>query len=262
MTPNYAPISVVIPCWRCKDTIERALDSVLKQSLLPAQIILVDDLSDDGTLEFIKSLAEVGPKGTIQVCALNVNGGPGLARNAGWDLATQPWIAFLDADDAWHPEKIKTQFLWLQKNPKVVLCGHLSEFMPKKYITKVDRLYPKKVSLLTMLFSNLLPTRSIMLKSDLPYRFVSGRSEDYRLWLQIICKGHEVYILKNYLAFFFKPEYSSSGFSGDLWRHEKAELDVIGWVFKNGHINNFAYAFFYSWSYFKYIRRVFLTLFK
>jgi len=107
MTDKNIPISVIIPCFRSTDTIERAVLSVVNQTVLPSQIILIDDASNDGSIEKLFALQKEYPLANISVEVMPVNGGPGLARNRGWELATEPWLAFLDADDAWHPKSYR-----------------------------------------------------------------------------------------------------------------------------------------------------------
>jgi hypothetical protein len=102
------PISVVIPAHDAAATIARAVESVLRQTCRPAEIIVVDDGSRDATA----AVARTSGASTVvsQAC-----GGPAAARNAGVRLCSQPWIALLDADDAWNPHKLERQWgalLW------------------------------------------------------------------------------------------------------------------------------------------------------
>ena len=100
---NTAPVSVLIPCYCCTETIERAVRSVVAQTLLPAEVWLIDDGSpDEGrTLETLNTLQQrYGDQTRVEVLSFTENRGLAAARNAGWDAATQPYIALLDADDA------------------------------------------------------------------------------------------------------------------------------------------------------------------
>ena len=184
-------ISVIIPCFRCQETVERALNSVLAQSLQPAEVFLIDDASGDGTLDLLRELERMHAP-LVTVISLAENGGPGLARNSGWDAASQPWIAFLDADDAWHPRKLEIQWGWLSAHPEVDLCGHDTRWAVDGRIDHPVNAAPQVtwLNLKQMLISNRLPTRSVMLRRELPLRF-RGRdvAEDYLLWLQIIADG-------------------------------------------------------------------------
>ena len=119
---SRAPVSVVIPCYHSAGTIERALDSVAVQSWLPAEVIVVDDAGDDGTPELLGLLAGKHP--WLRTVRLDSNQGSASARNAGWEAATQTLVAFLDADDAWHPRKLEVQTALMLGNPEVAITGH------------------------------------------------------------------------------------------------------------------------------------------
>ncbi len=254
-------ISVIIPCFRCRDTILRALDSVLSQTLQPKEILLIDDASGDDSLDLLLDLERMHAP-LLRVIALTENSGPGFARNAGWEVATQPWLAFLDADDAWHPRKLEVQWRWLNTHPEVALCGHGT-----RLVTDGIREYPVELSpratslnLVKMLISNQLPTRSVMLRRDLSFRF-GGRevTEDYLLWLQIISAGVPAWRLETALACSFRPEFSPGGYSGQLWTHEKRELSALLGLRSSGHLSWLAWAASSSWSLAKFLRRCWLS---
>jgi glycosyltransferase involved in cell wall biosynthesis len=88
-------ISVVIPAFNRERTIGRAIGSVLSQSYQPSEIIVVDDGSTDGTAEVVSAHG-----GSVR-CVSQANAGASAARNRGVELATAPWVAFLDSDDHW-----------------------------------------------------------------------------------------------------------------------------------------------------------------
>lgn len=96
-------ISVVIPAYNAADTISDAIASVLDQSYAVHEIIVVDDGSSDDTAALVRGRF---PNVRVETVA---NGGPSRARNHGLRLATGEWIAFLDADDRWHPDKLQVQ---------------------------------------------------------------------------------------------------------------------------------------------------------
>jgi glycosyltransferase involved in cell wall biosynthesis len=104
-------ISVIIPAFNAAAYIQRALESVLRQTRPADEIIVVDDGSTDGTAQAVRSL----DKGILLISQKNA--GTGAARNTGIKAASGDWIAFLDADDLWLPEKLQLQQQHLLRNP-------------------------------------------------------------------------------------------------------------------------------------------------
>lgn len=255
----FAPIAVVIPCYRCQADVTRALDSVLSQTLQPAEILLIDDASGDGTLDVLHQFEKAhAPR--LRVIALEQNGGPGLARNAGWDAATQPWLAFLDADDAWHPRKLEIQWAWLLDHPEVVLCGHDSQFTEGHINHPVDAASKAtRLTMYKMLVSCRLPTRSVMIRCDLPFRF-QGRSvtEDYLLWLQVIAANLPAYRIEVCLAYSLRPDFSPGGYSGQLWTHEKRELAALQVLRAERKLSLIVFSVSCGWSLLKFLRRLWI----
>src|SRR5690625_1846763 len=99
---QYGSIAVVIPCYCAHRVVDRCLRSVMSQTILPRQIILVDDASPDNglTVRALRRLKDEFSSTTrIDIVLLPKNSGPSGARNAGWDLSEQEFVAFLDADD-------------------------------------------------------------------------------------------------------------------------------------------------------------------
>jgi len=108
-----ASISVIIPHFRRADLISATLDSVLQQSLEPLEIIVVDDASGGDT---VKSLERFEPE--IKLITLAENVGVSEARNLGVKAASGVYVAFLDSDDLWEPQKLATQWAYLQSHPE------------------------------------------------------------------------------------------------------------------------------------------------
>jgi glycosyltransferase involved in cell wall biosynthesis len=257
--PERCPVSVVIPCWRCADVVGRAFASVVAQTLQPGEIILVDDASGDDTLDALHGLATRLPRGFVKVLSLPKNGGPGIARNAGWDAAQGDYVAFLDADDAWHSRKLEIQMEWMARDPSVDLCGHASRLRQVGEAEPVVEgvLKARTVSLFDVLFRNPVLTRTVILKREIPMRF-EGRAilEDHLLWIELLAAGKECRVLDAPLAFCFRPEFSPGGYSGDLWRTERRELNALAMARRKGLISSGAVALAAGWSLTKYARRL------
>ena len=229
--PNVAPrapVSAVIPCFRCKETIRRAVASVARQSLVPAELILVDDASEDGTLAILTDLRGEFGERWVRIIALDRNSGPSGARNAGWDAASGKYIAFLDADDAWHPRKTEIQHAFMEAHPEVALCGHGHRRLSDgdSLNTQLRRPGYRSISLGALLLSNRFVTPSAMVRRDIPLRFRPDkrRMEDHLLWIEIASEGGRLARLNEVLAFTFKAPVGAAGLSAHTWEMRKAEL--------------------------------------
>ncbi|MGB4811963.1 MAG: glycosyltransferase family 2 protein [Methylophilaceae bacterium] len=259
-----AYVSVIIPCYRCATTIARAVSSVAEQIFRPAEVILVDDASGDATLEIINSLKNQYGS-WVKVVELKKNVGAASARNAGWNLATQPYIAFLDSDDAWHPRKVEIQYGYMSNNSSVVMSGHLFRELPEDVVDKlnwpVELLSIQKVTWKQLQFKNPFVTPSVMLKKDIPFRFSEGKRymEDYLLWMEIVGANLVVVKLNIELAAIFKPMYGVSGLSSNLWLMEKAELSNYKYLYSQNKLNFLQYTFFKTFSFIKFIRRLLIV---
>ena len=111
---SHPTVSVVIPTYNARSTIERALQSVANQSLNAIEVIVIDDASTDDTINIVSEFSATS-KIAIRILRSDQNAGPGSARNRGWDSSTGEFIAFLDADDVWHPQKLEIQVREMQQ---------------------------------------------------------------------------------------------------------------------------------------------------
>lgn len=224
------PVSAIIPCYNCCDTIERALYSVVNQTCCPDEVFLINDASTDNTLQRLFDLQKKYGKTWIRLISLPQNQGPGAARNFGWKQSSVPYLAFLDADDAWHPEKIKLQYDWMKNHPDVAVSSHRCiQLAPHCSVWDLPKnrvgysLKPFK-----LLIWNQMLTRSVMLQRMLPFRFPEDKrySEDYYLWLEMALNGIKAWYLDIPLAVSFKSSYGEAGLSRNLIAMEKGELDT------------------------------------
>ncbi len=258
-----APVSVVVPCYRCAATIARAVSSVAAQTQRPTEVILVDDASGDATLQQLHALqAQYGP--WVRVVALGTNVGAASARNKGWALATQPYIAFLDADDAWHPQKIAIQYGYMQQHPEVTLSGHLCRQLQGETQGMTDwpiTWTPGAVQSVTwsqLLLRHQFVTPSVMLKREITPRFFEGarHMEDHRLWLEIVGTPLPTVRLQAELAAVYKPVYGASGLSADMWRMERAELANYRYFHGRGKLSMVQLFLLQGFSLVKFVRRL------
>ena len=121
MTPLL--ISSIVPVFNGEQYLKEALDSIRAQTYRPLEIIVADDGSTDGTAAVVAGYGE-------QVRYLfQPNAGPAAARNLGLNAAQGEFVAFLDHDDLWHPEKLARQMARFQARPDLDLCvTHVRNF--------------------------------------------------------------------------------------------------------------------------------------
>lgn len=260
------PVSVVIPCYRCDDTIARALASVARQSARPAEVILVDDYSNDGgrTLAELERLREKYRDAVdIRILALPKNCGAGEARNEGWASATQEFVAFLDADDAWHSEKLAIQIPWMQSHPDYVLSSHGS--LERKSFSADDAVVrPVAFSTVcpaSMLFQNQIVTRSVVVRRSIRHRFRPGMryAEDYHLWLRILFDQEAVGRLRAPLAYSYKRGYGAGGLSANLPEMHCGALICFRGLREDRLISHGQYVAAVLYENIKYWRRILIT---
>lgn len=112
-----------------------------------------------------------------------------------------------------------------------------------------------------MLFRNPIPTRSVILRKDLPYRFGEKmHAEDYLLWLHLAYNGKNLWKLPMPLAFAFRPDFSAEGFSGSLLKHELCELRVYKSLYQADLISLRLCLFAGLFSVLKFFRRCLIVL--
>lgn len=135
-------ISVVIPVWNREEWIASAVSSVLEQSYCDYELIIVDDGSTDHTLKVLEdSLSHTSKtaKKSIQIHSMKRNQGVSKARNTGIKLGNSEWVAFLDSDDRWHPQKLQRQKDYLRLHPEYKVC-----FTEEVWIRNGRRVNPKQ----------------------------------------------------------------------------------------------------------------------
>ena len=105
-------VSVVVPTHNRRPLLEETLGTIFRQRGVDVEIIVVDDGSSDDTSTFVASMAD----GRLKLIRHDVALGVSAARNAGLEAATQPWVAFIDDDDLWAPDKLVTQIEAMRSN--------------------------------------------------------------------------------------------------------------------------------------------------
>lgn len=253
-------VSVIIPAYNSASTIIRALQSVVAQTLAPLEIIVVDDASIDNTCEVAANFASASSI-PLRVITQPTNSGPSAARNAGWGAATGDYIAFLDADDQWHPRKIELQYSVMHDRPEISMSCHGHHFSSSTTWTDIPNNDTKAipVSFHKFLIRNRCATPTVMLKRNISERFDSRKrfAEDYLLWMQITANHGPALRLEAQLAHCSNPGYGGSGQSGKLLKMELSEIGGFITLRKSKVIGFITLGLVVIWSWIKFGIRLF-----
>ena len=188
-------ISVIVPTHNRAQLLARALQSIVTQATPPMEVIVVDDGSNDGTEEVVCTRFP-----EVQYIRQN-NQGVSNTRNRGIEAARGDWLAFLDSDDEWLPQKLTSQKEMLAANPKYKIC-HTDEIWirngtrvnaMKKHTKTGGFIFERCLPLCVVSPSSVLIHRSVfdevgLFNEDLP------TCEDYDLWLRICARFPVLYV--------------------------------------------------------------------
>lgn len=188
-------ISVVCPTWNSEKHIERALRSIFYQKDKPDEVVVVDDGSTDNTVPILKEWRRRFEISGIDFLIVEeTHHGPGMSRNIGIQRSSHQWIAFLDSDDYWVPEKIRTVRRVIVANPEsnIVLHWERYERLSGKIQTlEHGKTYQNNVPLKRQLYrSNFFSTSAITCQRELLIRHrcfdaTLPNAQDYDLWLRM-----------------------------------------------------------------------------
>jgi len=184
---RHSSIGVIIPVHNRRDTIKRAIDSVLSQTHPPDEIIVVDDNSTDGTREIIEEYGD-----SIKRVYFDKNSGPSIARNRGVKDCSCPWIALLDSDDCWERNKLKRQVEYLDYYPFYEIIQSEEKWIRNGVRVNPCKHHKKPIGWVwkPSLKRCLISPSGVIMKKALFEKYGGFREdlpvcEDYDLWLRI-----------------------------------------------------------------------------
>lgn len=250
-------VSVVVPMHDGAATIDRALEAALGQTHAPREVIVVDDASGDDGPARVAAVAARDPR--VRLTRLGSNLGPSTARNLGWHVARGEWVAFLDADDWWHPRKLELQVAAMQRHPEWVLCGHRWVAAPgPDFATRdVAVVGERALGLRSLAVRNRLSTPTVMVRRDVAERFDARRmhAEDWDLWLRIVAARGPAGWLDATLTALDKAAVSTRGISAQRSRMHRGELATVAAMRRSGAVGAPAALAWRLWLRVKRVRR-------
>jgi glycosyltransferase involved in cell wall biosynthesis len=254
-----ADVSVIVPFYNNINTLYRAITSIYNQTLLPKEIIIVNDGSTKKESEKLIKLIKKFDKKKIKIILLFLkkNSGPGSARNFGWNKSSCKYIAFLDADDSWHIKKMEIQYKFMESK-NILFSAHKSTYKYKDTFNNYSKDFKyKKINVIDMFLYNQFTTPTVMLRRSIFLRFEDKKyyTEDYLLWLEILLSKCNIYLIKLTLTYLHKPSIGVSGLSKNLNLMRQGEIETFKILSKRKLIKKSTYISLLIYSYIKQLRR-------
>lgn len=189
---NAPLVSVIMPAYNAGRFLEEAVRSVMGQTVTNWELLILDDGSTDDTLSIAQKMAQEDSR--IRVLPNEHNMGVAKTRNRGFDLCRGDYVALLDSDDCWYPQKLQMQLALMEETgADLCYCAYaIVDAAGKK--TRADYLVPPKVEFSDLLKQNVIGCSTVMLSADITkkYRFETDfYHEDYVLWLRLLQDGHK-----------------------------------------------------------------------
>jgi len=195
-------VSIITPLFNSATFIEETIESVISQTYNDWEMIIIDDCSNDGSLELVKDIAKDDLR--IRLISLKNNLGPSNARNEGIKQACGRYIAFLDSDDLWHKDKLEKQIIFMQKNEYAFTFTGYEKIDEKG--KKIGNILPFKgqVTYHDLLKSNHIGCLTAMIDLKiLGYKMYMPdikKRQDQGLWLEILKEIDKAYCLNKVLG--------------------------------------------------------------
>lgn len=219
-------ISIIMPAYNAEKTIRETIDSALQQAFTDFELIVVNDGSTDGTLEILNTIQDPRVKVISQP-----NRGSYPVRNAGIQHAQGEFIAFLDADDLWTPDKLAAQFEALNSHPNAAVAYSWTQFIDVfgHFLDHRNEPTFNGDVLKALLQSNFMTCGSNPLVRREALDTVGHFDErfhtagDWELWIRLAKRYHFVAVPKAQVHY----RRTTQAWSANLLRQEKASLEVI-----------------------------------
>ncbi|WP_448863835.1 glycosyltransferase family 2 protein [Dorea sp.] len=209
---EFGMVSIIMATYNAEKTLAQAIESVLNQTFSNFELLVIDDCSTDRTVELIKAFMIKDSR--VRLLVNKENKGVSFTRKHGLDEAKGKWIAILDSDDEWLPEKLEKQIaLQRRRNADLIFTG--SAFMDSNGKRINWNLHvPEEITYRQLLKQNVISNSSALVRKELYERYyVMGDKmhEDFAIWLRILKEGRKAYGLDEPLLIYRISKSSKSG---------------------------------------------------
>ena len=209
---DFGLVSVIMAAYNAEKTIEQSINSVLNQTYPAVELLVVDDYSQDRTVKLVENI--MARDNRVRLIYNKENSGVSYTRKHGLEEAKGAWIAILDSDDIWAPEKLEKQII-LQKKMNADLLFTGSAFMDSDGQPIDWYLHaPSEVTYRHLLKQNVLSNSSSLVRKELYEKYYAvgdGMHEDFAVWLGILKEGKKAYGVDEPLLTYRIAKSSKSG---------------------------------------------------
>ena len=209
---DFGLVSVIMAAYNAEKTIEQSINSVLNQTYPAVELLVVDDYSQDRTVKLVENI--MARDNRVRLIYNKENSGVSYTRKHGLEEAKGAWIAILDSDDIWAPEKLEKQII-LQKKMNADLLFTGSAFMDSDGQPIDWYLHaPSEVTYRHLLKQNVLSNSSSLVRKELYEKYYAvgdGMHEDFAVWLGILKEGKKSYGVDEPLLTYRIAKSSKSG---------------------------------------------------
>lgn len=210
-------VSIITPVYNCESLLEETIKCVLNQTYENWEMLLVDDCTPDNAAKIAKKYAKKDNR--IKYFKLEENSGAAIARNYALEQSNGRFIAYLDADDLWKPEKLEKQVRFMLENKYAFTCTDYEKIDEEgNSLNKIINI-PKEVNYNLFLRNTIIQTVGVMVDSKITGKNVLimpniRRRQDAATWCQILKAGYNCYEVPENLSYYrvVKNSLSSNKF--------------------------------------------------
>lgn len=246
---EFGLVSIIMAAYNAEKTIELAIESVLNQTYSNFELLVINDCSKDGTAKLVEDFSAKDNR--VRLISNEKNSGVSFTRKHGLEEANGSWIAILDSDDAWAPEKLEKQ-IELQNRTNADLLFTGSAFMDSEGRPIDWYLHaPAEATYRQLLKQNVLSNSSALVRKELyakHYAVGDEMHEDFAIWLSILKDGKKAYGVDEPLLIYRIAKSSKSG--------NKIKAAKMNWnTYRYVGLNVVEAAYYEAWYMFKNVMK-------
>lgn len=236
--PIAGLVSVIMPVYNCEKYLDETIESIRNQTYDHFELIAVDDCSTDKSGQIIKQFSEIDKR--IKYVKLRINSGAAIARNTAVQLANGEFLAFIDSDDLWKPDKLERQLAFMKENSISFCCTSYEIIDELGRLTGEIRVPKSEIDYNYLLFHNQGNSTIVYNAKKLGKTVIPPirKRNDYVMWLSVIKKAKKLHGLQEVLTSYRERPDSLSINKASLVRYHLTvyrDIEKLSWL-KTTHL--------------------------